>query len=431
MLTGLFASLLGVGTASADDFASPYIKNYWARADLPVVTGSVNRGYVWGERPFYTTYEEYGESPNQRRLVQYFDKSRMEITRPAPDGDPRSPFFVTNGLLAKELILGSVQYGDNTYRSRYPAFDIPVAGDPGDVNPDAPTYASFFNLVAVLFPNVVNIGPSGATNCGPSGGQTGLACDSPIRTNEPVVDVLNKDGSISRSVGLGTVSGARYVYYDRTFKRNIPEVFWNYLNQTGIIFNGTTYTTGPVFDWIATFGYPLTDAYWVNTRVGGVLKSVMVQIFERRVLTFTPGNPPGFQVEMGNIGQHYYRWRYNPKYDIAVPICAFCTVTPQAAFPGATFLIRTEKIFYNLNGVAEDFDITVIRTDGQTVLGSNTIPGVLLQADDPGRVRVAFTTTTAYPRGLYTMIITGQTTGQQAKAFFYVIEIPGVPVTLT
>jgi hypothetical protein len=28
------------------------------------------------------------------------------------------------------------------------------------------------------------------------------------------------------------------------------------------------------------------------------------------VLTYTPGNPPGFAVEFGNIGQHYYLWRY-------------------------------------------------------------------------------------------------------------------------
>jgi Tol biopolymer transport system component len=41
-----------------------------------------------------------------------------------------------------------------------------------------------------------------------------------------------------------------------------------------------------------------------------VEKDVLVQLFERRVLTYTPSNPAGFQVEMGNVGQHYYRWRY-------------------------------------------------------------------------------------------------------------------------
>jgi hypothetical protein len=29
------------------------------------------------------------------------------------------------------------------------------------------------------------------------------------------------------------------------------------------------------------------------------------------VLTYTPSNPAAFRVEMGNVGQHYFRWRYN------------------------------------------------------------------------------------------------------------------------
>jgi hypothetical protein len=37
---------------------------------------------------------------------------------------------------------------------------------------------------------------------------------------------------------------------------------------------------------------------------------VLVQPFERRVLTYTPSNAPAWRVEMGNIGRHYYEWRY-------------------------------------------------------------------------------------------------------------------------
>jgi hypothetical protein len=35
-----------------------------------------------------------------------------------------------------------------------------------------------------------------------------------------------------------------------------------------------------------------------------------VQLYERRVLTYTPGNSAAFEVEMGNVGQHYFEWRY-------------------------------------------------------------------------------------------------------------------------
>jgi WD40 repeat protein len=37
---------------------------------------------------------------------------------------------------------------------------------------------------------------------------------------------------------------------------------------------------------------------------------VLVQLFERRVLTYTPANSAEFKVEMGNVGQHYFQWRY-------------------------------------------------------------------------------------------------------------------------
>src|SRR5207248_2825743 len=46
-------------------------------------------------------------------------------------------------------------------------------------------------------------------------------------------------------------------------------------------------------------------------KIAGVYQDVLIQAFERRVLTYNPANSPAFQVEMGNIGLHYYDWRYN------------------------------------------------------------------------------------------------------------------------
>ena len=37
---------------------------------------------------------------------------------------------------------------------------------------------------------------------------------------------------------------------------------------------------------------------------------VVVQAFERRLLTYTPSNPDAFKVEFGNIGRHYDTWHY-------------------------------------------------------------------------------------------------------------------------
>jgi hypothetical protein len=36
-----------------------------------------------------------------------------------------------------------------------------------------------------------------------------------------------------------------------------------------------------------------------------------MQCFERRCLTYTPANPLAWRVEMGNVGLHYYAWRYD------------------------------------------------------------------------------------------------------------------------
>lgn len=40
------------------------------------------------------------------------------------------------------------------------------------------------------------------------------------------------------------------------------------------------------------------------------MRRVMVQVDERRILTYIADTPPASQVEMGNIGVHYYRWHY-------------------------------------------------------------------------------------------------------------------------
>jgi len=52
-------------------------------------------------------------------------------------------------------------------------------------------------------------------------------------------------------------------------------------------------------------------------KVGGAARQVLMQAFERRVLTYAPGNPAGFAVEAGNVGAHYYQWRYQPKQPTA------------------------------------------------------------------------------------------------------------------
>ena len=268
------------------DFADPAFQTVWQRTDQPVKAGTVSRTWLWGAAPFATAQEPYQQSPNGTRLVEYFDKSRMERTNPT--GDRNSQGFVTNGLLVREMITGQMQIGDNQFQNAVPA-QIPMAGDPASTNPSAPTYASLQHL-------------------------TGSATD---RTGQPTDQFLAKDGTVSAApANLSSLT----VLATYNNGHNIAEIFWQFMtNSRGpVIENGQT-VTGDVVDWIFSIGLPITEPYWTKALVGGVERDVLVQAFERRILTYTPANPAAYQVEMGNVGQHYYTWKYGSNNAVSKP----------------------------------------------------------------------------------------------------------------
>ena len=102
------------------------------------------------------------------------------------------------------------------------------------------------------------------------------------------------------------------------FRLSVPGIdhqvaspFWEFLNSTGPVrINGQTVNERLFDPWFYATGFPITEAYWANVKVAGTVRLVLLQCFERRCLTFTPGNPAGFETEAGNVGQHYRVWRY-------------------------------------------------------------------------------------------------------------------------
>ena len=119
----------------------------WARTDKPVQDGAANRTWLWGPEAYTEVIpEEYANTPGGTRHVQYFDKSRMEITTD-PNVPQNSPWYVTNGLLVVELVSGQMQFGDNLFETNEPA-NVNVAGDPTDEL--GPTYATFGALRSQL-----------------------------------------------------------------------------------------------------------------------------------------------------------------------------------------------------------------------------------------------------------------------------------------
>jgi len=274
----LAVALLPALPAAAEPIGQDAFRRTWERTDLPVATLRVSRTWMWGPEAFSPVlYEDYADSPGGKRQVQYFDKSRMEINDPA--ADPNSLWYVTNGLLARELITGEMQVGDREFRTLAPA-EVNVAGDPDD--PAGPTYATFNPLMAAA--------PK------PNGWQVTETVDRAGHVEtDPALARFNV-----RAVDVGVPTG-----------HTVASVFWDFMHSTGLVYSDGQYIERPLSEnpFYVT-GFPLTEAYWTTVRVGGVPKLVLAQVFERRVLTYTPDNPEGWKVEAGNVGQHYYRWRY-------------------------------------------------------------------------------------------------------------------------
>ncbi len=312
-------TVLNAVPAAAVDFAHSAFRRVWDRTDSLVASGQVSRTWFWGPEPRAAAQEQYVDAPGgtQTRLVQYFDKSRMEIND--PNADPNATFFVTNGLLTIELISGQMQIGDNAFVDRYSA-EIPISGDSDDTQ--APTYASFLAV--------------SNTRKGDH--------PQPNRVGQFATSTINKAGQVGDDPTKADVPGTKIAYFEPTTQHNIPDRFWGFLNASGPVSETGQIVNKRLIDpWFYASGLPISDAYWSKVKIQGVLTDVMIQAFERRVLTYVPTNPPGFEVEMGNIGLHYYDWRYKdagkptgtPSVEVTTTVTGTLTVAPTTTPPNA------------------------------------------------------------------------------------------------
>ena len=271
--------------AAAPDIANSAFAQQWQAAEATVPN-------FWGATVSGGIPEPYAEgmdgTQSGMRRVQYFDKARMELTTPTAN--------VTNGLLTVELVSGKRQTGDNTFAS-YPPSNSPVAGDADN---SFPTYASLATLPAKV-----------------------------AEDRTPVARLLKPGGTFATDATLGADPKAAFGAFQSDpggqYAHNIPAGMWAYLQALPV-------------PWLTVMGYPTTEPFWARVKVAGVQRDVLVQAYQRRVLTYTPSNPAAFQVEMGNIGQHYFLWRYTTAPDGSNPTAtptpsATATVTPATATP--------------------------------------------------------------------------------------------------
>ncbi len=348
----VMAAWVAVPASAATGFADPAFAAQW-------LVGEAITPNFWG--PLALAHDKQTESyvegkladgTSGMRVVQYFDKARMELTNPATG-------VVTNGLLAKELITGQLQTGDALFEARQPA-GVPVAGDPDNIGP---TYASI-NMNA-----------------------TTLLAKTSSAAGSPTTRLLGGTGT------LGTYSGTyasdpqgTIAAYDADTQHNVPAAFSAYRTKAGIL----------------TIGFAISEPFWSNVKVAGTQKDVLVQAFQRRVLTYTPTNPAAFQVEFGNIGQHYFTWRYQSPQTLITPT-ASVTATPSVTTTPTTVADTTTP---KLTAVA----VPVMTPNSFTITW---------QTNEPASSELLYGTTTNYEqfndhlKGLFTVdhqvVITGLT----------------------
>ncbi|MFL5733295.1 MAG: hypothetical protein ACJ78Q_08845 [Chloroflexia bacterium] len=300
LASGLLAMLVSSSAAGARPlaqpakFADPAFERTWQRTDLPVAKGLVARTWFWGPQPGVSRLELLPGSSSPR-LVQYFDKARMEISD--PKADPSSPWYVTNGLLTVELIKGELLVDPTAHMPPGPA-NIPLASDLDDAN--APTYASFRSVADVPGNSTHGVGPA---------------------TGQAVAATINRAGQVGQDPSKAALGNAvKYAHYEPITKHNIPGAFWDFLNSVDLVYEGGQTKLRRLSDpWFYATGYPISEAYWARVRIAGQLHDVMIQTFQRRVLTYVPDNPASWRVQMSNSGQHYYQWRYGTAPSVATP----------------------------------------------------------------------------------------------------------------
>jgi hypothetical protein len=415
LLVSLTGNAINPTDAAPAEFADRAFRQVWDRTDAPVLSGKAQRSWYWGPEPGKTLSEPYSGSKNGTRLVQYFDKARMEINN--PNGDRNSEWFVTTGLLVVEMVSGKQQVGDKEYKPLRPA-EIAVGGDGLSADPDAPTYTSF-RLVTSL--------------AGPGSNR------AQKRTGQVATATIDRAGQVGDNTGLGLYPGTKLVAYSDTFGHNIPQAMWDFLNMKGQVQqNGSLLDGQTLANWVFMMGYPITEPYWSRIKIGGTYHDALFQLYERRTLAYIPSFTKGWQVQMGNVGQHYYRWLYggplaSPVVPASTPDPATlplppsidASVEPQTA-PVGTSLVMSIEGFRAGEGIVSWFT----GPDG-TATDARITP----LAGPDGRVNNIPVPTHSLSPGVWAITFHGKASNQEAIAYFRLTPAPtpvaGVSATPT
>jgi hypothetical protein len=96
--------------------------------------------------------------------------------------------------------------------------------------------------------------------------------------------------------GTMSVVGGQFVPYSSQLAPApgyiVPDYFWNYINRADLFPHG----------WLHDVGLPLTGTFEAEITVNGLPQRVVLQAFERAILSYNPTNPAEWQIERANVG---------------------------------------------------------------------------------------------------------------------------------
>jgi hypothetical protein len=89
----------------------------------------------------------------------------------------------------------------------------------------------------------------------------------------------------------------------------VPDFFWRYINRTDLFPGG----------WLHDVGLPMSEAFPATVVKNGETREIIMQAFERTVLSYDSENPPAWQIERGNIGTDALPYHPQPRNAIEIP----------------------------------------------------------------------------------------------------------------
>ena len=232
-------------------FADPGFAARW-EADEAAAPG------FWGEPITDGLFEPYTGAPGGIRLVQYYERGRLEMANGA----------ITGTSLVLELYRGRIEIGLSRYDRRPPP-DTPILGDMDGPNL---TYAA---LTAAL-------------------PESGAA--TPRHIGMSVTTVVAPSGAVS-STPPTPATGPESIG-DYSIAHNVLQAFADY--QQRFQGPGAAFKLGPA----------ITEPFRTTVTASGVTREVIMQPFAQRVLVYDPTGPDDGRVTVASTGRAYYAWRY-------------------------------------------------------------------------------------------------------------------------